>query len=1053
MAQRSFSWSNEAPWTGDERAASRRRRRWHRGRGVVLAAVAAALALPAGASAATVTGTAFEDFNDNGARDSAPMIDAGVGGIAVKAYGAGSAILAQDTTAPDGRFSLDVPDGSGRVRIEFTNLPAGYQPARHGSDSGTTVQFVTVGGGTVSGVDVGVLRPSQFCQNNPLLAVACSHFAEHTGAHAGDAAIRLVSDGTADQTLPPGLGPNQLLPGELVGATFGQVGAIFGTAHPQGSNWLYTAAYAKRHAGWGPGGPGAIYRTDVAQATGGTPNAEVFFDVNALPSQPAGTATRGTGGWIRDGDAFDIAGTRSLGNLVSDPDGRALYTVGLASRELIRIPIPGDGSRPALADVETYAIPHDACAVPADARPMAVGFHPDGTLYVGGVCSMASRGDPMPQPATAELSVYVRAFDPATETFAPAPVLDVPLDADRLCTNSGGVWPDDTLCSGSADWHPWTSARDAAAGNYYYAQPMLSDIDVHDGDLILGIRDRAGDQAGYDTRRADDSGSERVMSAGYTLRACDVGGTFVLESGGQCGSRVGGGYAQTPKYGPGGGLFYWQQAYGVDPATQTGGVHDYGGLGGLLTIPGYRDLRETAQNAVTVCPPGMTDNGCPTFPGPHTSAGVLYLDHEDGARSKGYTLYLHEYAAQNSTFGKANGLGDLEALCQSAPIEIGDFVWVDANRDGIQDPGESPIPGVVVELVDRDGRVIATTTTDADGRYYFNESNVPGGLQPETDYTVRIPLDQPALVPYVPTVPHAGEGQRDSNGVQDGRYVVAPVRTGPAGHNDHTFDFGFHEPARPSTPPPPVTEPPFNVGVVKRASAARVPLGAAVTYGLTVTNHGPGRAPAVRVDDPVPAQLRATGATTAQGSCSIARNVVACALGELAPGATVKVTVRATAIKSGRTVNQAEVVAPGDTDPRDDRSSATVVVRKGRLGLAKTVDRRSLQAGGSARFTITVRNPGSVPLRGVRVCDQLPEGLTLVRTSPRARLIRGQVCWSTTLNAKQVKRYRMTVRALRGASGKLVNRAVATAPDAATKRTQRPVQVISGAVRAGGVTG
>ena len=243
------------------------------------------------------------------------------------------------------------------------------------------------------------------------------------------------------------------------------------------------------------------------------------------------------------------------------------------------------------------------------------------------------------------------------------------------------------------------------------------------------------------------------------------------------------------------------------------------------------------------------------------------------------------------------------------------------------------------------------------------------------------------------------------------------------------------------------------MGVVKRASAARVPLGATVTYRLTVTNHGPGRAPDVRVSDPVPAQLRATRATTPQGGCAIARNVVSCALGELASGAKVEVTVRARAIRAGRTVNQAEVIAPGDANPHDNRSRAKVVVRKGRLGLVKKVDRRSLPAGGRARFTIKVRNPGSVPLRGVRVCDRLPAGLELVRTSPRARLVRGQVCWSTTLRAKQVKRYRVTVRALQGASGKLVNRAVATAPDAATKRTKRPVQVIRAAVRAGGVTG
>jgi hypothetical protein len=48
---------------------------------------------------------------------------------------------------------------------------------------------------------------------------------------------------------------------------------------------------------------------------------------------------------------------------------------------------------------------------------------------------------------------------------------------------------------------------------------------------------------------------------------------------------------------------------------------------------------------------------------------------------------------------------------------IGDFVWLDGNRDGIQDPGEPGIAGVIVQLVDDQGNVLATTTTDGSGWY------------------------------------------------------------------------------------------------------------------------------------------------------------------------------------------------------------------------------------------------------------------------------------------------------------------------------------------------
>ncbi|PHI21751.1 hypothetical protein CEQ90_00240 [Lewinellaceae bacterium SD302] len=67
---------------------------------------------------------------------------------------------------------------------------------------------------------------------------------------------------------------------------------------------------------------------------------------------------------------------------------------------------------------------------------------------------------------------------------------------------------------------------------------------------------------------------------------------------------------------------------------------------------------------------------------------------------------------------------------------IGDYVWIDADLDGIQDPDEVGFPDVTVNLKDADGNVIATTTTDADGFYSFM------GLEPGT-YSVQFitPVD------------------------------------------------------------------------------------------------------------------------------------------------------------------------------------------------------------------------------------------------------------------------------------------------------------------------
>ncbi len=67
---------------------------------------------------------------------------------------------------------------------------------------------------------------------------------------------------------------------------------------------------------------------------------------------------------------------------------------------------------------------------------------------------------------------------------------------------------------------------------------------------------------------------------------------------------------------------------------------------------------------------------------------------------------------------------------------IGDYVWFDTNRDGVQDADESGIEGVQVQLIDLgademigggDDEIVATTTTDENGYYYFGGLSVDDG--------------------------------------------------------------------------------------------------------------------------------------------------------------------------------------------------------------------------------------------------------------------------------------------------------------------------------------
>lgn len=51
---------------------------------------------------------------------------------------------------------------------------------------------------------------------------------------------------------------------------------------------------------------------------------------------------------------------------------------------------------------------------------------------------------------------------------------------------------------------------------------------------------------------------------------------------------------------------------------------------------------------------------------------------------------------------------------------LGDRVWLDADRDGVQDAGEPSFPGVAVRLLDVDDAEVASTVTDTDGRWRFD---------------------------------------------------------------------------------------------------------------------------------------------------------------------------------------------------------------------------------------------------------------------------------------------------------------------------------------------
>ncbi|MEM6329915.1 MAG: SdrD B-like domain-containing protein [Planctomycetota bacterium] len=58
-------------------------------------------------------------------------------------------------------------------------------------------------------------------------------------------------------------------------------------------------------------------------------------------------------------------------------------------------------------------------------------------------------------------------------------------------------------------------------------------------------------------------------------------------------------------------------------------------------------------------------------------------------------------------------------FCEHVGADLSGFVYHDADDDGVFDPGEEPIAGVAIKLLDESGAVVGETTTDAEGFYEF----------------------------------------------------------------------------------------------------------------------------------------------------------------------------------------------------------------------------------------------------------------------------------------------------------------------------------------------
>ena len=311
------------------------------------------------------------------------------------------------------------------------------------------------------------------------------------------------------------------------------------------------------------------------------------------------------------------------------------------------------------------------------------------------------------------------------------------------------------------------------------------------------------------------------------------------------------------------------------------------------------------------------------------------------------------------------------------PASVGNFVWFDANKNGLQDADEAGVPGVTVTLtdgagnpvIDLDGNPVKPVTTDANGKYEFTN------LMPNVDRIVASAGEENYKIVF--TVPAgysatksyaAADGEKDSNGA-DSSVTLAQ------GQNDETVDFGL---VADGTIGDTLFWDVDNNGG-SAPSGPDKPL-AGVTVTLTYTT-------------PAGVQKTLTTVTDADGHYSFK---------DLAPGDYV-VTVDKTSLATVCPECTAQTHAPSGnltaSEGQELSLTSKVTLSPGAMtnndqdwaftGVANTAivkaiaDPTEVPAGGftpgtSVTYTLTLTNEGPSPATGVIAQDKLPSGVTFV---------------------------------------------------------------------------
>ncbi|MBX3010759.1 MAG: hypothetical protein KF832_04595 [Caldilineaceae bacterium] len=730
-------------------------------------------------AAAPISGKVFRDFNSDGLLTANGVItDTGVSGVTVTAYDKNGKVVGSATSGADGTYTIN-PTGAGPYRVVFSNLPADYEPTTHGTNNGTSVQFVNTAA-QASNVNLGILAPCLYCQNNPSIATVVMNVNDAPTMDptivdfSNSVGIPFTPYSTVDANYnwayPTSIPANPAL---RTVAKIGDVGSVMGLAWDRLHSRLFTSAYGR---GWSKikanssangYAEGAIYQVPYVANAPNTPT--LWLDLETLFGNDfAGTFTLDRAssfiGANRTNDYPNLVGYTGLGGMAVSNNGDELYVVNLNAPEVLAIPVDSNGNPPASSGaIKRFPFPTADCpsGTWSYGRSYRAAFGvtvypPTGEVYATLTCT---------GPTVADMKGLVYAFDPSSPTPSAADMvlkLTIPMNVLHPTVTNASSWYAETL-------NEWRNL----SGYAYDFQPLSKNVMLWLGEPVFNLRA----DGGYDltvaerNRYYDMAGDAYWVAAGAMYKACSTGSstlpTWTLENNKVCGSAT--------------STVNWTYGSGRAGASTdiTNRFYKYVGAEGammqgtLATIPGSSEIVGVGLDAEFNA-------------GTH---GVAWFNLSTGERQRHaqFTTYKH--------FGKANNHGDIEVLCNPAPIEIGNRVWDDLNGNGVQDAGEPGVTGVQVSLQGPTNTV--QTTTDSNGNYYFNN------LLAHTAYTLTmdVPADysltaanQAALSGATASSNDPISDTIDSDAVLIGGKATIFYTTGGAGQNNHGLGFGFAQP-------------------------------------------------------------------------------------------------------------------------------------------------------------------------------------------------------------------------------------------------------------------